>query len=306
MPGRGSRRTITKKFSYDKQVEAEERRKSSSKKQGRAQPGRQKQKARKNVTREAMSAPAPAIDDIDKTPNDSSQELKNLHLEQECVISAQHENSKMDDIPSSTVEITTTRPKKHQRSYGPIKKRKREESGDDELSMSAPPSGFEVEITKIKEGEELSSGRAAYFSDMYKSCDDADSSDDEAEMRRTAKRLTRKKPKRSRQTVNGGGPAGSRVSASSGHYRIEDEDSIPTLQTDADRSARTVQLSKKRDSASGTKNSVPFTTSAMNSLKQALHDDIGKTVRSFESKGGNNLHLVANASSVLTSEACDC
>jgi hypothetical protein len=42
-----------------------------------------KQKASKNVTCEAMSAPVPAIDDISMAPNDSSQELKNLHLEQE-------------------------------------------------------------------------------------------------------------------------------------------------------------------------------------------------------------------------------
>jgi hypothetical protein len=143
----------------------------------------------------------------------------------------------------------------------------------------------------------------------YKSCDDSDSSDDEAEMRRTEKQLTRKKPRRSRRTANGGGPRSSvvtRVSACSGDYSSEDEYSIPILQTDADRSGRRVQSSKKSDSATETKWSVAFAGSAMDSLKQALQDDIGKTVCSFESKVENNLHLVVNASSVPTSEGCDC
>jgi hypothetical protein len=282
--------------------------------------GRQKQKPRMNMTREAMPAPASAtaIDDTSTAPNDSSQELKNMHPEQECSISAQHENSKMDDIPSPTVEFTIISPKKHQRSSGPIKKRKHEDSRDNEPWTSATPRGFEVELTKIQE-EELSSGRAAYFSDMYKSSDDSDSSDDEAEMRRTEKRFTRKKPRRSRQTVNGGGPRRSsvatRVSASSGDYSSADECSIPTLQTDADRSGRTVQSSKKSDSATEMKSdsateskwsTVALTSGAMDSLMQALQYDVGKTVCSFESNGGNNLHLLVNASSVLTGEGCDC
>jgi hypothetical protein len=125
MPSPRSRKPITKRFNYDERVEAEEMRKLFSKKRGRAQPGRQKEKARKNVTREAMTAPASAIDDTSMALNDSSQELKNLHLEQECSISAQHKNSKMDDIPSPTVEVRITRSKNHQQSSGPIKKRKR-------------------------------------------------------------------------------------------------------------------------------------------------------------------------------------
>jgi hypothetical protein len=66
------------------------------------------------VTHKAITAPAPAIDDISMALNHSSQELKNLHLEQESSISAQHKNSKMDDILSPTVEVTITHPKKHQ------------------------------------------------------------------------------------------------------------------------------------------------------------------------------------------------
>jgi hypothetical protein len=298
MPSRRSRKTITKQFNYDERVEAEEKRKSSSKKRGgRAQPGCQRQKARKKVVREAMTAPASsAVDDISMAPNDSSQELKkNLHLEQECSISAQDENAKIDDIPSPPVEVTITRPKKHQRSSGPKKKSKREDSRDDGPSMSAPPRGFEVELTKIQEKEELSSGRASYFSDMYKSSDDFDSSDDEAEMRRTAKRLAQKIPKHSRQTANGGGPRSSvvaRVSASSGDYSNDDEYSIPTLQVDADCSGRTVQSSKKSDSATEMKSdpvaetkwsSVAFTSGAMDSLMQALQDDIGKIVKARKS-----------------------
>jgi hypothetical protein len=156
----------------------------------------------------------------------------------------------------------------------------------------------------------------------YSSEDGWNSSDDEADMRRTEKRLTRKKPRRSRQTANGGGLRSSvvtRLSASCGEYSSEDEYSedeysIPTLQTDADRSGRKVRSSKKSDSAAETKRdsaaetdwSVAFSRSAMESLKQALHDDIGKTVCSFESKVENNLHPVVNAPSVPTSEGCDC
>jgi hypothetical protein len=201
LPSRRCRKTVTNFINYDERVKAdEENRKSSSKKRGKEQPGQQKQKAPKNVTREemsapveadekkrkssskkrekaqpgqkqkartdvtreAMSAPASAMDDIDKTPSDSFRELKKLHREQECYISVQHENSKMDDIPSPTVEVTITIPKKHKRPSRPIKKRKREDCRDDEPSMSAPPRGLEVELMKIQE-EELSSGRAAYF-----------------------------------------------------------------------------------------------------------------------------------------------
>jgi hypothetical protein len=226
----------------------------------------------------------------------------------------------MDDIPSPTVEVTITRPKKHQRSSRPIKKRKCEDSTkDDEPSMSAPPTrGFEVELMKIEEEEKWSSGRAAYFSDMYKSCcNDFDSSDDEAEMRRTAKRLTRKKPRPSRQRASGGGPRSSvvtRVSASSRDYSSEDEYSIPALQTDANHIGRTVQSSKKSvsatemksDSVTERKRSVALSSGAVDSLMQALQADIGKNVCSFEGKGGNNLHQRANASSVQTSEGCDC
>jgi hypothetical protein len=144
---------------------------------------------------------------------------------------------------------------------------------------------------------------------MYHSCDAFDSSDDEAEIRRTAKRLPRKKQRRSRQTANGGGLRSSvvtRVSASSGDYSSEDEYSTSTLQADADRSGRTVQSSKKSDSASETKCSVALTRGAMDSLMQALQDDIGKNVCSFESRGENNLHQLKNASSTPTSEVCDC
>jgi hypothetical protein len=301
MPRRRSSKTITMIFNYDERVEAEEKRKSSSKKRGgRAQPGHQKRKASKKVAGEAMSAPRPASDDIDNPPNDSSQELKkNLHLEQECSISAQHENSKMDDIPSPTMEVTIIRPKKHQRSSGPKKKKKREDFRDDEPSMSAPPRGFEVDLTKIQE-EELSSGRASYLSDMHKSSNESDSSDDEADMRRIAKRMTRKIPRRSHQTENGGGPRSSvvaRVSASSGDDSSEDEYSIPALQADADLGGSTVQSSKHSDSDTETKSwSVALTSGAMDFLMQALQDDIGKIVCSFESKGESNLHQLANAS----------
>jgi hypothetical protein len=72
----------------------------------------------------------------------------------------------MDDIPSPTVEITITHPKKHKQSSGPIKKSKHEHSRDNELSMSAPPRGFKVKLMRIQE-EELSSGRAAYFSVLF-------------------------------------------------------------------------------------------------------------------------------------------
>jgi hypothetical protein len=85
------------------------------------------------------------------------------------------------------------------------------DSRDDEPSRSAPPRGFEVDLTKIQEEEELSSGRATYFSDMHKRCDESDSSDDEAGMRWIAKRMTRKIPRRSHQTENGGVPCSSVV-----------------------------------------------------------------------------------------------
>jgi hypothetical protein len=142
---------------------------------------------------------------------------------------------------------------------------------------------------------------------MYKSCDDSDSSDDEAEMRRIAKQLTRKIPRRSRQTANAGaGPRSSvvaRVSGSSGDYSSEDEYSTPTVQADADYGGRTVQSSKESDSATEMKSdsvaetnwSVALTSGAMDSLIQALQDDIGKTVCSFESKRENNLRQPANA-----------
>jgi hypothetical protein len=68
----------------------------------------------------------------------------------------------MDDIPSPTVEVTITRPKKHKQSSGPIKTSKCEHSRDNEPSMSAPPRGFKVRLMTIQE-EELSSGRAGYF-----------------------------------------------------------------------------------------------------------------------------------------------
>jgi hypothetical protein len=142
-----------------------------------------------------MSAPVPAIDDISMAPNNSSQELKNLHLEQECSISAQHKNSKMDGIPSPTAEVTITRPKKHKQSSGPIKKSKHEHSQDDGLSVSGPPRGFKVKLMMIQE-EELSSGRAAHFSAIYKSSDDSNCSSNEAEqMRRTEKMADSKEAK---------------------------------------------------------------------------------------------------------------
>jgi hypothetical protein len=60
----------------------------------------------------------------------------------------------------------------------------------------------------------------------------------------------------------------------------------------------------KSDSVAETKWSVALTSGAMDSLVQALQDANRKTVCSFESKGRGNLHQLANASSVPTSEGC--